>query len=524
MEVSGRINLMSILADTSLIFLISLCFPGKWKIVTLLFPIVLAAVAFANVLYFRFFGDIIPASMYFSSIVFNNATLGGAALAYSWTDFLLFFIALLPTAYILIMRKSGVIKANTGWKTFLVDGVLLIISWVYMARYWYEIESEYYPGLSFMEVNAKLNEEKEEKWSFFYKHYNFTGYLIKCLYEAGSLHKNLSAEDKEFISNHLRSRYAALRGEFGTPPDNLIMIVVESLPNKLLESEKMPKLAPVLTGILESDSTLYLACQDLTGYGSSSDAQLMYNTGLLPLRNEAFVLNYGLNDFPALAKALGKQSVEMIGEEAMLWRHNDTSLSYGFERLIDGIAPWNVMNQDSLIFRRAAEQLREMKSPFFLFLSTLSMHVAYKEQKVPRYFQASDLETGSPEELEYYNRVHHFDRQLGIFLDELKRQGKYYNSLIVIIGDHNIPERGGIKGLDDGHVPLIILNSPRMETGDFPFTQADVFPTILDLMNVRYEFKGIPYSGLGSSIFSTDHHAPSEADYEVSELLIKGFY
>ena len=72
-------------------------------------------------------------------------------------------------------------------------------------------------------------------------------------------------------------------------------------------------------------------------------------------------------------------------------------------------------------------------------------------------------------------------------------------------------------------MPVLIINSPWHDITTQEVSQIDVFPTILDIFNVNYNYKGINYSGLGKSIFSNaPGSGPSQEDYAVSEMIIKG--
>ena len=110
--------------------------------------------------------------------------------------------------------------------------------------------------------------------------------------------------------------------------DNLILIVVESLTSKAFDYPEKEEYMPYLVS-LEKDSTVLVVKNVIpqVTFGHSSDGQFMYNTGLLPLQEEALVMNYGEKDYPSLAKALAIESAEVIGEDKSSWRHSVTTRS-----------------------------------------------------------------------------------------------------------------------------------------------------------------------------------------------------
>ena len=72
----------------------------------------------------------------------------------------------------------------------------------------------------------------------------------------------------------------------------------------------------------------------------------------------------------------------------------------------------------------------------------------------------------------------------------------------------------------DCNVPLIILNAPAGSYRTTDVSQLDVFPTIIDMMNVHYEYMQVPYVGLGVSIFRPYTPIDYETSRKISEWII----
>ena len=102
--------------------------------------------------------------------------------------------------------------------------------------------------------------------------------------------------------------------------------------------------------------------------------------------------------------------------------------------------------------------------------------------------------------------LQYVDQCIWKFVTQLKEEGIYDNSVIVITGDHDaLPfneyeGREELKG-EDCFVPFIILNSPlSSEHTDKVIGQVDIYPSLLDLMGCTdYSF-----TGLGESVFSDE--------------------
>ena len=206
-----------------------------------------------------------------------------------------------------------------------------------------------------------------------------------------------------------------------------------------------------------------------------------------------------------------------------MWSHKATSKSFGYDRLISNVAPIG-LDQDSLIFNRAIEEIKNTESPFLATITTLTMHGPYEKQRSSGMPPSEDLNITDNRDREYLARLSFFDGQLKIFLDKLKEINKFDNSLIIILGDHDIGQWQVSEKLCDDYIPAIILNSHMKYRQTREVYQTDIFPTILDLMQAKYSYWGVNYRGLGRSIFSSpsaDYDGPKEKDYEVSEMIIK---
>ena len=289
---------------------------------------------------------------------------------------------------------------------------------------------------------------------------------------------------------------------------NLILIIVESLNSAVVGYcvDGRP-ITPVLNEICRScNSVVALDMVSQVGCGRSSDGQLMYNTGLLPMRDEVTALRYADNEYPSLADALNKSvSVEVIGENAGMWNHRATNLAFGYDALVDGCAGDVRDSYDGEIFQRALSLMKELPQPFFAQITTLGMHDPY------------DGPDG------YLHAVSRFDESLGEFLTALKSAGLYDNSVIAIVSDHNgdISLPGSVRR--DDAIMLAILNSGIDAKIECEVAQIDVYPTILDVMGVSGIYH---WPGMGRSLLRD--YGSEERDmshlWNISENIIASDY
>ncbi len=338
----------------------------------------------------------------------------------------------------------------------------------------------------------------------------FVGQLLTL---GDSLTISLSDDEKkavdEFISNPYGGSYA--HAFTGNKSKNLILIIVESLNSNIIEREvNGQELTPVLNSLIKSDYVL--SCTKVVSQikdGCSSDGQMIYNTGLLPVKNGVAAMLFGTNAFKSLVTQIKvKSAKEIIAEQGSVWNHTVTSSSFGYDELIEKVTDkieaekGQRHGHDASIFMYALDEMPKLPKPFLLELTTLSMHSPYKDPNAT----IADFLVNQPDTpiqvANYYRMANYFDTQLGLFLDHLKRSGVYDESVIVIASDHNM-RLSGDEESGKSPIVFIALNAGITKMIDYPVGQIDVFPTILDLMGVE----DCSWRGLGISMFNSENRS-----------------
>lgn len=285
---------------------------------------------------------------------------------------------------------------------------------------------------------------------------------------------------------------------------NLILVIVESLqtwPMNVCINGK--EVTPNLNRIVDDENVLFLpkVLPQVSG-GRSADAQLMLNTGLLPIKLGAVATLYATNRFialPRMLSAYGYSSAILLCDDKAYWNQETTSMSYGFGKIYDKLNHEIIYKSDEVLFREAIPLLKEMTEPFYAQLVTYSGH-----DPVDTDFNSwiNDEKFVSDEVRNSLKITEYEDKCIGKFIEELKTCGLYDNSIIIITGDHdgvtfNKYESREKCLLEDRFVPFIVLNSSlRLEETGNVVGQSDLFPTLLDIMGVKSS-----YRGLGESIF-----------------------
>lgn len=483
------------LADSILLALPILFSHRKWFVLSFLLIINLY---FLSILwYFQVYATIMPLASY---LMFDNLRGLGPSIFHSIhfssleiiTPSICFFCIYLYSV------SSGVRKEKKGSIRIVLLVALTILMGVVSAPYWPNKRAFYEQPLylfGIVEVGA-------------FKYYGLINYWI---YETAAF-RSVSDEMKGYAQDFINELPVTnpfpscnmLVGE----RKNLIIILVESLQSwpinlKIDDIEVTPN----INGLLDQANTVYFPkVLSQVKDGRSSDAQLLINTGLLPLATGAASSLCANNTYPSIASALRQKhyfSASFICDEKTFWNQGATTISYGFDQLYDQMQGEKERKMaDENLFKEALFIIKKMSFPFYAQLVTLSSHEPYTEP-IMEHSLLREKKFKDNEIRNYLIAIQYVDKCIADFVTGLKREGIFDKSIIVITGDHEQVTYNKYKGreqleAEDCYVPFIIINSPlSSKHTDKVFGQVDIYPSLLNMMGCcDYQWKG-----LGESVF-----------------------
>jgi lipoteichoic acid synthase len=92
--------------------------------------------------------------------------------------------------------------------------------------------------------------------------------------------------------------------------------------------------------------------------------------------------------------------------------------------------------------------------------------------------------------------------QIGKYFEDLKEQGLYDNSLIIIVADHDArPRYLDMEGKISDDIPIYIINGgfDPSSAWDGECNQLDVYTTILDIMGIDSQWRGLGHTLLNKN-------------------------
>lgn len=303
---------------------------------------------------------------------------------------------------------------------------------------------------------------------------------------------------------------------------NLLIVFAESLESWVLEKKVNGKeITPCLNRLLKEKSTLY-APNVLTQVkgGRSIDAQLMICSGLLPLMSGTYSSLYYDNTFYTIQKAMRglkhSRSYLLTIDKVSTWNQGavarsfgtDTIISYHDFKMTEAFGTHKRIG-DASFFQQCREKIErgEVWKPgesVYMQFVTYSGHAPFK---LPDHLRTITFPASIPEKAaDYMTTAHYTDKAIGDFVAYLKTLPQYKETIVVIVGDHEglasyrqeLVGNPACRGLvsDKQLTPFIVLNSPVGMRYDKFMGQIDIYPTLLNLM----QLDAYRWHGLGQSI------------------------
>lgn len=462
----------------------------------------------ANLMYFRTYYSAIPASSYLEA---GNLADFKASVTDSlrWADIVLplITIATAVMAFRYKTTKRQPLTAVLKWWAAPLAGFALLLTGVNLCK------GGFHKSLRSVRQSAYLCSADAPIFSVF-----------GCIwYDITDAAEPITPEKQVEIERWLASQPKHQPADSVTEKrSNLLIVFAESLESWVLEKKVDGKeITPCLNRLLKEKSTLF-APNVLTQVkgGRSIDAQLMICSGLLPLMSGTYSSLYYDNTFYTLQKAMRglkhSRSYLLTIDKVSTWNQGavarsfgtDTIISYHDFKMTEAFGTHKRIG-DASFFQQCREKIErgEVWKPgesVYMQFVTYSGHAPFK---LPDHLRTITFPASIPEKAaDYMTTAHYTDKAIGDFVAYLKTLPQYKETIVVIVGDHEglasyrqeLVGNPACRGLvsDKQLTPFIVLNSPVGMRYDKFMGQIDIYPTLLNLM----QLDAYRWHGLGQSI------------------------
>lgn len=490
----------------------------------------------ANLMYFRTYYSAIPASSYLEA---GNLADFKASVTDSlrWADIVLplITIATAVMAFRYKTTKRQPLTAVLKWWAAPLAGFALLLTGVNLCK------GGFHKSLRSVRQSAYLCSADAPIFSVF-----------GCIwYDITDAAEPITPEKQAEIERWLASQPKHQPADSVTEKrSNLLIVFAESLESWVLEKKVDGKeITPCLNSLLKEKSTLY-APNVLTQVkgGRSIDAQLMICSGLLPLMSGTYSSLYYDNTFYTLQKAMRglkhSRSYLLTIDKVSTWNQGavarsfgtDTIISYHDFKMTEAFGTHKRIG-DASFFQQCREKIErgEVWKPgesVYMQFVTYSGHAPFK---LPDHLRTITFPASIPEKAaDYMTTAHYTDKAIGDFVAYLKTLPQYKETIVVIVGDHEglasyrqeLVGNPACRGLvsDKQLTPFIVLNSPVGMRYDKFMGQIDIYPTLLNLMQLdTYRWHGLGQSILdprkqGVAVGSVMNVEGTGSDKEVERL------
>ncbi|CCU59001.1 LTA synthase family protein [Bacillus subtilis] len=291
---------------------------------------------------------------------------------------------------------------------------------------------------------------------------------------------------------------------------NVILVSLESTQSFVI-NEKLngEEITPFLNDFIKQ-SYNFNNVYHQTGQGKTSDSEFIVDNSLYPLgRGAVFFTNAG-NQYmaaPEILKNSGYYSAVLHANNKSFWNRDLMYDSFGYDSFLD-INSYDVTDENSVgwglkdkeFFEQSSELMKNLPQPFYSRLITLTNHFPFdldeEDQLIDEYDSSSQTLN------KYFPTVRYQDEALKRFIEKLKEDGLYDNSVIVLYGDHygiseNHNEAMGqflgkeitpFEEVQLQKVPLVIhipgITDKKPQTIETVGGQIDIRPTLMNLLGI----------------------------------------
>ncbi|WP_332646741.1 LTA synthase family protein [Lysinibacillus sp. 54212] len=479
--------------------------------------LLLSIVLYGNVAFYRFYNDFITLPVLFQTSNFGDLGTSAAAIV-NWFDIFYFVDVILLLVILKFMPKvteQYSIRKEVRRAYFVLSVAILFLNL----------------GLAETERPQLLTRSFDRE--LLVKNIGTYNYHLYDIYiQSKSSAQRALADGSELIevNNYVRANQATPKAEmFGKYEGrNVILVSLESLQSFVINNEMNGEVVtPFLNSLTKDKDTYYFSdFYHQTGLGKTSDSEFIVENSLFGLGRGAVFFTHGENTYNSMSERLGENGYftsVMHPNNKSFWNRDRIYQSFGINKFYDidayTIGEGEAVNwgmKDIPFFNQSVQHMAEMPQPFYTRMITLTNHYPFYLDEEDKYINEFTSNSGTLNR--YFQTVRYMDEAVKLFFEDLKQQGLYDNSIIVMYGDHYgisenhnkamsmYLEKEGITAFDSAElqsVPLYI-HIPGSNDGqviDEPAGQIDIRPTILHLLGIDTS-KDMQ---LGSDLFSEDH-------------------
>ena len=344
---------------------------------------------------------------------------------------------------------------------------------------------------SYTLAKALMNQrsESEAHW--------LSGDSLQAATQTRTLLQQANAQSTSSIERPI-GRITGSRSQIRAVPRNVILVLMESFSAQYVGAMGSDRGVTPAFDALIKDGLLF---ERFFSNGTHTHQGMFAALSCFPnLPGHEYLMQQpeGRHQFSGIGKLLPDHQKLFVYNGDFSWDNQQGFFAnQGFQKFIgrnDYVDPiheddvWGVSDED--MFNRALTEIKQLDPdvPFVAVLQTLSNHLPYS---LPEPLPIDPVLNADGDMDERLTAMKYADWALGKFIDELKQQDAYQESLIVLVGDHGFGSETQLTEVNllRFHVPLLMLG-PYMDdvkghTVNTVGSQVDIVPTIMSTLGVE---------------------------------------
>jgi len=270
-----------------------------------------------------------------------------------------------------------------------------------------------------------------------------------------NMKKNLKYKSKQEMMNaynDLKEKYNEYNLKYEyiniAKDKNVIIIQLESIQNFLVNRKiNGQEITPNLNKFINEN--IEFTNMQNQSYSSTADSEYSVMNSVYPLENGMSFSQYPTNDYDDIYKMYKKENyitTYIHGNEGGFWNRNSVYSHIKIDNLLfDNIFEEeteriNGYISDEQVYRKIIEEIKTYDDKFLVNIVAASSHIAFDLPGIENKEEKVKIDVGEEWKNTFFGNyleaANYADYAFGIFIDELKKEGLYEDSVILVYGDH----------------------------------------------------------------------------------------
>ena len=256
-------------------------------------------------------------------------------------------------------------------------------------------------------------------------------------------------KDYEKLKNDYDVRYNQIESYYDgiLEGKNIIILQLESIQEFVVDKKINGKeITPNLNKFLREN--IEFSNMHMQSYSSTADSEHSTITSIYPMENGMSFSKYFANNYDDLFKMFnnaGYHTSYMHGNYPYFWNRgnvygrlnlDELNLKEQFDDVSEEISGYL---SDELLYKQSVQKLKTYRTPFISYIVSASSHTPFNLEGLQDRSKIN-INIGEFKDTffgNYLESANYADYAFGIFIDELKKEGLYEDTAILVFGDHN---------------------------------------------------------------------------------------